>query len=106
MYTRSSVLLVVAIVATSCGADVNASCDNYVAAWEACVNEAFADDENLKESTLATLDGTCETYASHTGKAAKESARILDCYADSIDAADCGDADAYALAISGISSCL
>jgi hypothetical protein len=98
---RNAVLSGIVAVA-GCGADVEGACQNYIDAWVGCIEEAFAGDQALIDATVASTEGTCDAYA---GTKDKESADLLNCYADSISGGDCSTPDGYNAAVAGIADC-
>ena len=85
---------------TACGADVEAACDGYISSVTDCINEAYADDEDTKASTIAAFDGTCDAY---DGIKEQSTADYLDCLNTAYADADCSTPESYSstLDISG-----
>lgn len=81
-----------------CGADVEGACQAYIDAANGCVAEAYPDDA----ATYEVADTYCDAYA---GMKDKESADLLNCYADAYDAADCSTTEGYTGATADMSAC-
>ncbi|MEQ1567507.1 MAG: hypothetical protein ABMA64_17835 [Myxococcota bacterium] len=99
---RFGTMVVMGMSLAGCGADVEGACNNYTDAWIACIEEAYAGDQASIDATKAAMDGTCDAYA---GAKDKESADLLNCYADTIDGGDCSTAESYLTTIGGITTC-
>lgn len=87
-----------ALTLAACGGpDPAAACENYLNAVDTCFGEAGDDDVPVDTSF-------CAAYDNLSGSAAAEAEDLLNCYADTISAADCSDSetafDAYAGLIS------
>ena len=104
--SKKFLLVSLVALAAGCGADPEVACENYIAAWGACIDEAYADDTAILDSTKDALDGTCDAYSGLSGSGAKEAADLLNCYADTIDAGDCSDGTTYLTTVLDITSCL
>jgi hypothetical protein len=82
--------------------DVEEACLRYVDARSACIARAYEGDPEGKKAREAELEGICDPYAGTRGRA---SSRLLDCYADTIDAGDCSTPEAYFSTIGGVDAC-
>ena len=103
-FVTVSSLVAAALALTACGGDPVAACENYVDAWVACIDEAYADDGTTADSLAESTEGTCTAYESLSGSDGKEAAELLDCYADTIDAGDCSTSDGYSTTVSSITT--
>lgn len=105
MNRYSLVLVTLSSLVLGCGADAESACEEYLAAWQGCLDEAYAGDDAAADAAAAALEGACDPYAGLKGKDAKEAADLLTCYADTISAGDCSDATTYTTTISSIVDC-
>ncbi len=104
--TQKSWICAVALLASACGPDLEAACNDYFDAAIACIDEAYAEDATVADTTAAALDGVCDTYAGQKGSAAKESAEILDCYATTYESGDCSTPEGYLETSGSITDCM
>ncbi len=96
-------LIPLVLLLAGCGSDVEGACQDYIDAWLACIDEAYADDTTgMADTYIAATEGTCDAYAGFTDV---ESYDLLTCYADTIDAGDCSTPEGYATAVD-LSGCL
>lgn len=79
----------------ACGPDLQASCEDYNAAYIECINQAYPDDATTAETLTAALEGTCDVYADTSGDAAKAAADLFDCYTTALEAADCSTSEGF-----------
>src|SRR5688500_1486346 len=99
---KKKMMMVGVLLLAGCGADVDGACQNYDDAWVGCIDEAYADDPAMGDSVKAATEGTCDVY---DGAKDKESADLLNCYADTISGGDCSPAEAYATTVAAITDC-
>jgi hypothetical protein len=82
----------------ACGPDLQASCEAYISANNACVEEAMGT-ATIPDGALLDPEAACAVYDGVKGSAAKSQAKQLDCYATAIDGVDCSDSAAYATGV-------
>lgn len=103
---RNVSLIVVTVSLAGCGPNLEESCNDYVDAWIACIDEAYIDDPAIGDSVKATTEGACDVYEGVEGKDAKEAADILDCYTEILDAGDCSTIEAYGDTVGQLPTCV
>lgn len=84
-------LLAATFVLAGCGVDVQAACENYIAAYSVCASEAYDDGSMDLDAT-----STCSVYDGQKGSAASASADYLQCLADAYTDGDCSSPEGYA----------
>jgi hypothetical protein len=104
MFARSSAA-VFAVALVACKPSLEEACEDYVAAWEGCAQEAFAEDPDRLEAVAGDLEGTCAVYEDLEGDAADQAAETLSCFTDALEGGDCGDAESYAGTLLDVAAC-
>ena len=99
---RNFLFLLAPLVLAACGADVEAACQNYFDAYEACATE-YAESLDIDPSTVVPADTICDMYE---GTSDKESADLLNCQAEAYTNADCTTADGWTAATTEIAACV
>lgn len=97
----SLLALIAPFALAACGSDVEGACQNYFDAYDACATE-YAEANGIDPSTVTPADNICDAYA---GAKDKESADLLNCYADAYNAADCSTADGWTAATTELTAC-
>jgi hypothetical protein len=102
---NAMVMAIGTVCLAACGPNLEQSCQDYIDANVACIQEAYADDQASADTFAAALDGYCDAYAGAKGDAAKAAADMFDCYAEKADAADCSTAEGYTAYSTSLGEC-
>jgi hypothetical protein len=93
------------VCVAACGPNLEQSCQDYIDANSACIEEAYADDQASADTYKAALDGYCDGFATAKGDAAKAAADMFECYAEKADAADCSTTEGYTAYSTSLAEC-
>lgn len=88
--------LVLTFVVCGCKPSLEKECEEVVATWGACLDQALGDQADLLAEAQAEADAFCEQFADVDGEAADAAVELIDCYRSAFDAGTCDSAEGYA----------